>query len=152
MADPEQIDFAKLIAMERPDRMSELTGVSFNTYRHHTDDWDDAEHCTFVLNGVSYTAVEDPSDGYRSSLRELLVGGECTNMFPPVLVRLRLMESGEDNGDGFGYDKNDALMLVDAFTAQPVLIVGTTNTDDYYPSFIARFDPTAMVYNQPRKP
>lgn len=143
----EHVDFQRLIAMEDPARISELTGVSFTKVKINEYDYEDSQVCTFVLNGVSYTAVEDPSDGYRSTLRELYIGGECTNMFPPVLVTLRMAVPTDD----YTSRRCDILEIVDAFTGLTVLAVGTDNTDDYYPSFVSNFDPRAIVYNQGRK-
>lgn len=122
-----------------------LQGVSFDDRIVRKDYWGDTKcnHCTFVLDGKTYTAVEDPSDGYRSSMEHLLVGGsECTNMFPvPCYVIARFKERSD-------YNRCDILELFDIFTGECVLEVGTSNTDDYYPSFVASFDPKAMAANK----
>lgn len=143
----ENVGFHSLVSQEDPDKWSELTGVSFDAVVYDEEDsyrsTEQSQTCTFVLNGVTYTAVEDPSDGYRSSMRILYVGGECSNMFPPSLVRVTYRDVDPE------YDniKEDLLVLVDAFTGKDVLLVGTHNTYDYYPSFVANFQPENMVYN-----
>lgn len=107
------------------------------------DEFEDANGIRFRLDGAVYTAVEDPSDGYRSSLGTLFLGGEVTNVFPPVRVTARKKPDGK-------HDKNDTLELVDIATGKVVLEVGTDNSDDYYPSFVSSFSPENMATNQPR--
>lgn len=122
-----------------------LSGVDRDTKRVKESWGDGFENCdsiSFALDGVIYTAVEDPSDGYRSSMRELLVGGEpIKNTFAPVLVIGRMREDGEY------HEVNDVLELVDACTGKPVLCVGTGNTDDYYPYWVAEWSPENMACN-----
>lgn len=121
-----------------------LTGVSFSlkarpeaSYAHSP-----ANVCAFVLDGKTYSAIEDENDGYRSALGELLEDGECTNMFPvPCYVICRHMERDEHNM------LCDTLVMTDIFTGQVVLEVGTDNSDDYYPSFVNSFHPEAMASN-----
>ena len=45
------------------------------------------------------------------------------------------------------WDEDDILELVDVKTEKVVLRVGTANCNDYYPYFVAEFDPTAMAAN-----
>ena len=109
------------------------------------DSWNDGENAstlTFVLDGVTYTCTEDPSDGYRSSMRSLVVGGvTVSNTFAPQRVVCSHTTESE-YGDGA-----DLLVMRDVVTGKDVLTIGTDNVDDYYPSFIANFDPTAMACN-----
>src|SRR5678816_3043853 len=83
--------------MELKDLIGErvLTGVERGvlprdeaTYRY-----EDADTMTFVLDGHAYCVVEDPSDGYRSSMRDIFeVPIESVkNTFAPcrVLARYR---------------------------------------------------------------
>lgn len=65
------------------------------------------------------------------------------NRFPPVRV------VGVYKRDGDWGGACDILQLVDVVTGQVVLEVGTDNTDDYYPSFVADFRPQAMAVNHP---
>lgn len=118
-----------------------LTGVSSVEVRVEGDV---ADSITFVLDGVAYTAQEDPSDGYRSYLGALYIGGECANTFPPVRVLAR--EVGRREND-YGSREVELLELVDAVTGEIVLEVGTDNSDDYYPSFVASFRPQHMAIN-----
>lgn len=99
----------------------------------------------FRLDGVVYMAVEDPEDGYRSMMRSVAVGtGAMSYAFPPlqvVAVYRSLSAAGSDSGTC------DILELIDAVTGKTVLKIGTENTDDYYPFFVALYSPEAMAHN-----
>lgn len=100
----------------------------------------------FRLDGVVYAVVEDPQDGYRSSMRDISTLGKAVvvkNVFPAVPVMCRYVTRNEE----YGY-VSDLLEMVDAGTGGVVLRAGTENTDDYYPYFVASFDPTAMSVNR----
>lgn len=106
------------------------------------DRYEDSSVCRFRLDGVVYVAAEDPGDGYRSSMRELTVqdNAKLDNVFPAIEVIGR-------HRDKSGYDADDILEIIDAVTGKIVLEVGTTRTDDYYPSFVACFSPENMATN-----
>lgn len=123
-----------------------LDAVDFDDEKikeYYGDGYEDASVCRFRLDGVVYIAIEDPSDGYRSSMRELTVANDATmkNVFPAIDVDGRHRTSGE-----YGTE-DDVLELVDAVTGKVVLEVGTDNVDDYYPGFVASFHPESMVTN-----
>lgn len=123
--------------------ISKLTGVSFVEVK--AEYGQSANTCTFVLDDVTYTAVEDPNDGYRSSLSSLDVGGECSNMFTPCFVSCRYRVKHEEE-----YNSGDCeiLEMKDIFTDEIVLEIGTSRTDDYYPSCVMSFHPEAMAINK----
>ena len=104
--------------------------------------FEDASCISFTLDGITYTAIEDPEDGYRSSMGTL---NECNhvlqNQFPAIEVIGRMREKGE-----YG-QVDEVLELVSSENGQIVLEVGTTNTDDYYPSFLAWWKPELMPKN-----
>lgn len=123
-----------------------LDGVYFSSESipayEGADYTEDSQVCRFRLNGNVFVAVEDPSDGYRSSMRELRSLGEIAldNMFPPVEV-FGLYRSERNR------DQSDILELYDLATGKLVLEIGTDATDDYYPSFVASFHPENMAAN-----
>ena len=47
-----------------------------------------------------------------------------------------------------GKSENDVLELLDCKTGKTVLEVGTENTGDYYPCFVANWSPENMACNQ----
>lgn len=103
--------------------------------------YDESETLNFTLDGKTYTACEDPNDGYRSSMRYLRVSAQpTTNNFSPVKVTGRMKTDS--------CDVDDVLQLVDSATGKIVLEVGTANIDDYYPYWVAKFSPENMACNQ----
>ena len=106
------------------------------------DETEDCQVCRFRLDGIVYVAVENPSDGYRSMMKELKIDTEAKmkNIFVGCNVICTHIQKGK-------YDDHDILALVDAKTGKTVLRVGTGNYNDYYPYFVATFDPTAMAVN-----
>lgn len=108
---------------------------------------EDCAVCRFRLDGVVYIAIEDPEDGYRSYMSELVVdkSSAMKNVFPPIGVVARHRTESRIYSE---MQKDNVLELVDVITGKTVLEVGTGNTDDYYPYAISRFIPEAMVTNQ----
>lgn len=96
----------------------------------------------FTLDNISYLAVEDPDDGYRSMCEELIVSSTPPrNSFSPVAVNCSMME------DSFG-DEHDVLVIKDAVTDLVVLEIGTRYINDYYPCFHFYYNPENMACNQ----
>ena len=108
------------------------------------EQFEDCQVVRFRLDGVCYTAIENPDDGYRSSMKDLFVETDAAmmNVFPPLQVIGRYRTEGE-----YG-EEDDVLELIDAVTGKVVLEVGTHNIADYYPGFVAVFHPEAMAHNQ----
>lgn len=124
--------------------LHELSGVDMTAEDLKCTYGDSTYHgsvCRFVLDGKVYTACEDDNDGYRSALGSLKEGGEVKNRFASVRV-LCCMRTA--NGHG-GTD--ETLVMRDVITGKEALEVGTDNTDDYYPSFVADFRPQNMFQN-----
>jgi hypothetical protein len=94
---------------------------------------------SFRIDGKVYTAVEDPEDGYRSSMGELYVSDDdkISNSFAPCEV--------------FGcLAGRDILELIDCETWKVVLRVGTDWYDEYYPTFVDEWYPQNMAANKVR--
>ena len=112
----------------------------------HVASWDggpmeSANAIRFQLDGVVYVAVEDPDDGYRSSMKSLTLSTEpAENLFSGQRVLVRQASS-------LKFQVDDCLEFIDTVTGKQVLKVGTSNTDDYYPSFVANFTPENMAIN-----
>jgi len=106
--------------------------------------YENASVIRFRLDGMVYTAVEDPSDGYRSSMDRLYVADdEMRNVFAPVKVLVRQVDHGR-----YG-SASDLLEMIDCANGKTILRVGTENCDDYYPSFVADWNPQDMAVNAP---
>jgi hypothetical protein len=120
----------------------ELSGLDTFTNKATNPYDDDGDGYRFVLDGVTYCAIEDPSDGYRSMLRDLEITDENVSYnFPPQKV-IGKMRNDEE------YSKNDVIEFYDAITNKLVLAIGTDNYDDYYPSCIMEWNPGNLSVNQ----
>lgn len=105
------------------------------------DSFEDCQVINFIIDGKTYTAIEDPSDGYRSSMKEIKESSVIVrNKFKPCRV-LGVMR-GQEN-----YEDNDIIDFIDVVTTKIVLSVGTRAISDYYPSFVAEFTPENMSVN-----
>jgi hypothetical protein len=104
------------------------------------DDFELCEMMRFRLDGVTYLAIEDPCDGYRSSMREIKVSDTpMKNIFPVHRVIVSHRTKGEFQKE------DDVLEFRSVLTGKLVLEVGTSNVDDYYPCFVARFTPENLA-------
>lgn len=123
-----------------------LTGVERDTTEvDHYGTPSPANSILFRLDGKTYRVTENEEDGYRSSHRDIQeVTTEIKNVFPGVRVLARYVEGG--HSDTYA-STNDLLELIDVANGQTVLLVGTENSDDYYPSYVARFWPERMSIN-----
>lgn len=107
----------------------------------HPYDSEDASVVAYRLDGDWYWFQENPEDGYRSCMRlvRLATAGEIPSdsiaEFPPMMVTLRLTSHGFYGGPA------DILYAVNERTGLVVFEVGTNNTDDYYPEFVASWIP-----------
>jgi hypothetical protein len=135
----DQVDLDSLVGehvLDAVDTFSE----SIKQYGNH---FEDCSIIRFRIDGTVYTAIEDPDDGYRSSLGQLFVSTDepMKNVFPSVRVLGRKKENERSA-------IHDTLQFVDVVSGEVVLEVGTDNTDDYYPWFVSSFWPDRMAVNQ----
>ena len=103
--------------------------------------FEDSQVMRFRLDGQVYVAVEDPEDGYRSCLEDLFrsEAEDISTSFEPVRVVARHRTRGSCG------DKDDVLELVDFWSGQVVIEVGTEAVACEYPGFVAAFYPEAMT-------
>ena len=122
-----------------------LDAVDYSTEQvKDYDGFQDANCITFRLNGVVYRVIEDPSDGYRSSMEkiEIIPKAKMKNVFNKTKVFCIHATKGT-----YG-DTSDLLQIYDAKSAKLILEVGTENVSDYYPCFVAKFSPENMKINE----
>ena len=105
-----------------------LSGVDFETEKDTGYDKNDAQVINFILDGETYTATEDPSDGYRSCLSDIY---KSRKRIKNSFYSIEVIGSMDDEIIEFKAIQNEKI----------VLSVGTANSDDYYPSFVANFIP-----------
>ncbi len=109
-----------------------LYGVDFETFETK---YGDAQLIRFKLGRNIYVATENPEDGYRSCMAEITISKDkMKNTFKPQRVIARCWAQNK-------YNEADMLELISVKTGKIVLEVGTDNSDDYYPSFVASFTP-----------
>lgn len=95
----------------------------------------DAAVLNLELDGVTYSFVENPNDGYRSSLNYVTVSNRRpATRFPAVSV-MAVKETS---------DNNQLLRLYAVQTGEMVAEVGTVRVDEYYPQFRAWVSPPAV--------
>jgi hypothetical protein len=104
----------------------------------------DCQCINFILDGITYTAIENPDDGYRSMLDKIIVSDESiTNIFNPVRVVVSVITKSKE------YDNEcEILDFVDMVNGKTIMEIGTYNSDDYYPSFVANWIPENMSVNE----
>lgn len=88
----------------------------------------------FKLGGHVFEAVEDPSDGYRSMLREVAEKDPSGLIFfRRPLAKVQVKRVDEGNFEGY--------VVVDVTDDHVWLRLGTDHSDDYYPCFIFAYQP-----------
>lgn len=91
----------------------------------------------FKLDGITYEAVCDEDDGYRSYMDDLTIVKDIPQMFDiPVLV------SFEDAWH------DDRIEILDRRNKLLVLNVGTKDLDDYYPCYVFDYHPENIFENK----
>lgn len=99
----------------------------------------------FTLDGVHYLAVEEPDDGYRTFMKELMVSDtHCRHRIIPGAQVMCVHFAGRDDR----WQHDDLLRVIDVVTGEPVLIVGTEDVDDYYPLCILEYHPENLACNK----
>lgn len=131
-----------------------LDAVDYGTGKHK--EWDgkfvDANLITVRLDGICYTAIEDPNDGYRSSMDTIFTKEvEMTNVFTPTWVVGRPYVSDPEDKYSDHRDEEGEVNLiefVDVWNGKVILTIGTDFSDGYYPSFVANWAPENLAINE----
>jgi hypothetical protein len=117
-----------------------LSGVDRQTIH---PEYEDAEQINFVLDGKTYTATQKREDGYRSCMKDLILSDiPVINNFPDVEVMATMRSKG--------FYVNEILEFYDIQNGKLLLAIGTENTNDYYPMWVAKFHPENIHYNEER--
>lgn len=133
----------KFISLESLVGLGTLSGVGNGVIRHSDEHSSEDWLCSwFTLNGTTYTATEDPCDGYRSSLifdvgmpYDVLKKDTIALNVPVFCV---MSEMPEDK----------VLVIYDTRNAKPILRVGTSWYDSYYPSYVFNWMPENLWENK----
>ena len=135
-----------------------LLGVWFTEAKIDDSDYDLSSCVYFMLDGIIYVVRENPDDGYRSHLRDVVVNNSLmpVNVWsPPEPVFCTYIEKWEDSvttdvtdDDYYRQEELALVEVVSTKTKKLVLTFGTSNTNDYYPSFVGVFHPENMGINE----
>jgi len=107
--------------------------------------WEPCNVLRFKLDGITYKAIEDPEDGYRSCLWDLDVSEDkLTNTFPQHHV-VGVIQEVEHSMQLSGI-----LQFIDVTTGKPVLEIGTDLSDEYYPCCVMHWIPENLAINASR--
>ncbi|RLC45157.1 MAG: hypothetical protein DRH57_08545 [Candidatus Cloacimonadota bacterium] len=87
----------------------------------------------FKIDDLVFEALEDPNDGYRSSLGAIVVIGDTGIYHKRPLAKVKMVY--DDSGDDLLHK------LIDIDTGHVWLAVGTGEFGDYYPYFMFRYKP-----------
>ena len=120
-----------------------LTGIEYGQkiVRQHFCE-ENCNYVKFTIDGITYMALEDPDDGYRSYMNELeIVEEPCKIKLPNILVCCHMKGDGE-------WAKNDILIFVDIENGKTILEIGTENYDDFYPYCVLNYYPENMSCNE----
>lgn len=105
---------------------------------------DDVQVAYIRIDGSIIKVMEDPNDGLRSSLGKILKPSErhiFHNIFQPNPVFVKnLSEYNDYSFSGYQF--------IDVFNNKPILIVGTENWDDWYPTYVCKWMPENMGINK----
>lgn len=97
------------------------------------------------INGVVIVFLHDPSDGYRSYLSQALIvpNEKLTTTFSPVPIRAVPTDT-QNWEDPQQPDNPSMLDLVSVDVGKPVVQLGTSYSDCYYPNSVLYFDAEAL--------
>lgn len=121
-----------------------LQGVDLGIYAR--EDWFDrltnANGVQITLDGKTYRFIEDPEDGYRSYCDDPIeVAEPCRTVLPDIEVICKY----DQNYDGCA---SEVLRFIDCANGKDILIIGTTNVDDWYPYCVFKYYPENMACNE----
>lgn len=107
---------------------------------------DNNAFCVVTPDGqrLAFEAIEDESDGYRSMLEEVKSIPLDGLIFFSLPIADLTVESLDDVPVPEHYGVFSGYQFVDA-AGHRWLLVGTSNNDDYYPSFTVDYDPPRDV-------
>lgn len=135
----------KLIA----DGIHYLSGIGSVT---EYDEWTINDVKLFCLDGKTYGAYVDRCDGYRSYGHIGEVDYKCQYTFPPQPVQVvNACVNDVIKHDGWTeYEDKFMIRILDATNGKEVLVVGTDNSDSFYPVAIFNYTPENLEINQNR--
>lgn len=98
------------------------------------------ETIKFMLDGITFEAIEDPDDGYRSYCDNIIISDEKPKYtFPDYEVLCKMKPDTNE-------DEHEVLMGVDPCTGLVIFEIGTLYINDYYPCCHFEYHPENMHF------
>jgi hypothetical protein len=137
------VDASSLVGLHTLDARAE-----FNFPKPELSYWDsDPAVAAYRIDGEWFAFIEDPSDGYRSTmggvakLPAAAIPRINSAAFAPILLEFRWFDGARVNSYGL-----DRLLYATSENSDGcVLVVGTRNYDDYYPTFLHSWAPDGSL-------
>ena len=108
-----------------------FTGIELGRTVINRCPYREVKYIKFELDNISYIALEDPGDDYRSYMDEVKTCNISPEYkTPPIEVMCIYKDENE-----YGW-KSDLLQFVDKKNGKVFLTIGTRNIDDYYLTFV----------------
>ena len=128
------------------DICGERTLLAITTDVRHPFD-PDANGVAIDLDGLIVFAFEDPSDGYRSTCAEPLIAHDNLYSFgvSPDYLRVPVMVREIDRHTDHAFE---GVEMIDRRNGKTILVLGTNNTDDYYPYYTCEWSPQNIADNR----
>lgn len=111
--------------------LSDLVGEYILTGVREEQGYERSDHytkCSFTLDGVTYQADEDPSDGYRSYCSTVV----ATDL--PAIQNYEVPVICTHSSEG-----EDILTIKNNESGETILRIGTDYTDHYYPRYVCDY-------------
>jgi hypothetical protein len=141
----DRIEFKTLIGLRT------LTAIETGYVQDNGEsDWRDMQQCnyfSFTLDGIAYTAIESPEDGYRSCMDRLILGrpdggdSVCKTEIPDTAVLVVFAKEDQNT------DSETLLWFFAVENGKIVVEVGTDNSDNWYPQYVGCFRPENLPVN-----
>jgi hypothetical protein len=137
----DEIDLSSLVGPHVIDGRADFVMPLTLEYGGH----EDAHVFVLRLDGKLHWFQEDPGDGYRSGLDHVRICDPSElppgsfSEFPPMNVDITAKTETVNDG----YRAEHDLLIGTTASGSVLFEVGTCNIDDYYPSFVATWTPSA---------
>lgn len=127
-----------------------FTGVELGTTKiiNFWNKEQEVNYVKFELDGITYMAIEDPDDGYRSYMSDLQ-----TEEVAPLIHKMQpiavLCKHKTEGYNAFGWKEKDNLLeFIDIENGNVFLTIGTADIDDYYPLCVFDYVPENLSINK----
>lgn len=129
-----------------------LQGIEIGVESTDGNPWySTANYIKFKLDGVTYKALEDPDDGYRSFLKDLITVPEDPEIkLPDINVKIEYIKYKDCNINFFNF-ASDIINIIDSHNNKIIAEIGTKDINDYYPSAVLRWIPENLSINKGKR-